>query len=341
LENINPIIKKPILICLTPVRNEDWCLNLFLTRTSTWADYIIIADQNSTDKSRIISMNFPKVILVDNFSDPYDESERQKILINKAREIKGDKIIFAFDADEVFPIGFEDTVDWKNILSSNPGDVFGFRWANITSDKKSYFESTFFYPWAFHDDGITPHGRYVKQMHSMRIPFPEHAENGWYHVKQFNVIHLAHIFSSRVYSKWRFYQCLEVFNNFKNNPISSFRSYNYQIEKFIPLKDNWITFKDGSSFYDMLNLNVNVFWFDFEVVRMLNAKGFKLFSNLSIWDDQWITSMDELGFKIKDPRNCLQKMLHFYLRSTQPFFPNYFIKFFDFFFKKYFFIKRV
>ncbi len=45
---------KPVLICLTPIRNEAWILERFLQCASLWADYIIIGDQNSDDGSREI-----------------------------------------------------------------------------------------------------------------------------------------------------------------------------------------------------------------------------------------------------------------------------------------------
>ena len=57
---------KPLLICLTPVYNEAWILPAFLKATSLWADYIIIADQMSTDGSRDIYKDYDKVIMVDN-----------------------------------------------------------------------------------------------------------------------------------------------------------------------------------------------------------------------------------------------------------------------------------
>ena len=45
----------PLMIVMTPVRNEAWVLPAFLESTSRWADYIIIADQMSTDGSREIA----------------------------------------------------------------------------------------------------------------------------------------------------------------------------------------------------------------------------------------------------------------------------------------------
>ena len=55
-----------ITIVMTPVRNEAWVLRAFLETTSLWADYIIIADQMSTDGSREIAKSYEKVILIDN-----------------------------------------------------------------------------------------------------------------------------------------------------------------------------------------------------------------------------------------------------------------------------------
>ena len=51
---------RPLLIVMTPVRNEAWVLHAFLKTTSTWADFIIIADQMSTDGSRDIYKQYEK-----------------------------------------------------------------------------------------------------------------------------------------------------------------------------------------------------------------------------------------------------------------------------------------
>ena len=58
--------ERPTIIVITPVRNEAWVLRAFLEATSLWADYIIIADQMSTDGSREIAKKYPKVVLIDN-----------------------------------------------------------------------------------------------------------------------------------------------------------------------------------------------------------------------------------------------------------------------------------
>ena len=55
----------PQIVVLTQVRNDAWVLRAFLEATSLWADYIIIVDRMSTDGSREIAQDYPKVILID------------------------------------------------------------------------------------------------------------------------------------------------------------------------------------------------------------------------------------------------------------------------------------
>ena len=122
---------KPLFIVMTPVRNEAWVLHAFLKTTSTWADFIIIADQMSTDGSRDIYKQYEKVIVIDNNNQDFNEAERQSMLVTKAREIANhrDCILFGLDADEIFSANYTNTNDWKEILMSNPGAVFWFKWA--------------------------------------------------------------------------------------------------------------------------------------------------------------------------------------------------------------------
>src|SRR5580693_6112239 len=128
---------RPNLICLTPIKNEAWELDVFLKCTSLWADYIILADQNSTDGSQEIAKKYPKVRLIENKSNEYDEAKRQRLLIDEARKIEGPRILFALDADEVFSANYLQSSDWQQIINSKPGDVFGFQWANIMADRKN------------------------------------------------------------------------------------------------------------------------------------------------------------------------------------------------------------
>ena len=115
----------PLLIVMTPVRNEAWVLHAFLKTTSLWADYIIVADQMSTDGSRDIYPLYEKVIVIDNTNPNFNEAERQSMLVAKAREVVAgrDCILFGLDADEIMPANWRETADGQHILNSIPGDV--------------------------------------------------------------------------------------------------------------------------------------------------------------------------------------------------------------------------
>ena len=85
---------EPLKVVLTPVRNEAWVLRAFLEATSLWADYIIIADQMSTDGSREIAKEYPKVILIDNNRKEMHMAATRRLLFEEAKKIEGEKLLF-------------------------------------------------------------------------------------------------------------------------------------------------------------------------------------------------------------------------------------------------------
>jgi glycosyltransferase involved in cell wall biosynthesis len=105
-------MERPTVICLTPVKNEAWVLERFLRCASVWADYIIIADQKSTDGSQEIARQFKKVILIENPSPTYNEFAREELLIEAARNISGPRLLVALDADEALTANFMNSVEW-------------------------------------------------------------------------------------------------------------------------------------------------------------------------------------------------------------------------------------
>src|SRR5205085_11499412 len=99
----------------------------FLQVTSQFADHIVVADQNSTDGSVDLYGRYPKVILIRNNSEEYDEADRQKLLIQKARElIPEPKILLALDADEMLAANAMRTSGWESMLKAKPGTVLCF-----------------------------------------------------------------------------------------------------------------------------------------------------------------------------------------------------------------------
>ena len=307
--------KHPLIIVMTPVRNEAWCLKAFLDSTSRWADFIVIADQISTDGSREIAQKYEKVVLIDNKNPDFNEAERQAMLVAKAREIaRGrDTILFGLDADEIFETGFEETEDWQKICLSAPGDVFWFKWAEICPDRKHYWLSpTTYYPWMFHDDGKEPHGNYVRNMHSMRIPYPIE-EQQMYHVDGFRVLHLAYLNPHRVAAKRRFY-CFVDWEMNDRRAVQLYRTYTQtkSEENVMDLDERMVVGDRGKNVLEDVDTTSTECWFDEYVAERLGRHSVKELRKLPIWDEEFCS-----GYCIKDPRRPVDRIIHRYLRQTQ------------------------
>lgn len=317
----------PLLIVMTPVRNEAWVLHAFLKTTSLWADYIIVADQMSTDGSRDIYPQYEKVIVIDNTNPNFNEAERQSMLVAKAREVAAgrDCILFGLDADEIMPANWRETNDGKHILNSVPGDVFWFKWAQLAPDKKHYGDSVF-YPWVFHDDGIEPHGNYVRNMHSMRIPYPIE-EKQMYYVNDFRVLHCGLLDINRIAAKNRFYQFVDWEMNHRH-PIKLARSYSGHYKKNIyhdiqfTLEDEVIAFP--FDLWAEIEMESTHTWFDNYIYDRLNNCPSSVLRKLDIWDEEFIRY-----YQIIDKRKWWDKLLHFYLHVTNQFKNNLIIRVVD------------
>lgn len=304
----------PLLIVMTPVRNEAWVLHAFLKTTSLWADYIIVADQMSTDGSREIYPQYEKVIVIDNTNPNFNEAERQSMLVAKAREVAAgrDCILFGLDADEIMPANWRETNDGKHILNSVPGDVFWFKWAQLAPDKKHYGDSVF-YPWMFHDDGVEPHGNYVRNMHSMRIPYPIE-EKQMYYVNDFRVLHCGLLDINRIAAKNRFYQFVDWEMNHRSS-ISLGRSYSQHYKKNIShdvqhiLENEAIAFP--FDFWSLIEMDATHTWFDDYIYERINNYPLFVLRKLDIWDDDFMHYYD-----VKDPRSFVDRMVHWYLHCT-------------------------
>lgn len=322
---------KPKLICMTPVRNEAWCLDVFLKCTSLWADHIIIADQNSTDGSREIALKYSKVILIENNAEEYNEAKRQNLLITEARKIEGPKILFALDADEVLSANYINTNDWHKIINSKPKDVFWFQWAQLLSDHINCWLPENYFPWMFHDDGLEAYGNYSRNIHSMRIPYPIE-EKQMYYVKDFKVMHLASLYPKRQQSKARFYQCVERLMN-NNDAITLFRQYQLgKIKKIERFDRIWVEGYNefGINIFGDLILNEKRFWFDDEVLNLIRRHGVNSFKDICIFDKEWLKTVN-----IDDPRNFGNKLIHQYLILSKDFSSIWAIKLIDRIFKKH------
>ena len=311
---------RPIVICLTPIRNESWILDMFLKATSLWADHIILADQMSTDGSREIAKKNSKVILIDNNSETFNEPERQRLLINEARKIAGPLLLISLDADEIFSPEIFYSQEWDKMLASKPGTIIEFRWANLFPGFKKYWKSEFF-PFAYMDDGAK-HDENSK-IHTARIPVP--ADASIIKMEEIMVMHFQYTDWKRMQSKHRWYQCYERISYPEKSALDIFRIYHhmYSINKDLirPLPKIWL------NEYKKMQIDITksdsdrVFWWDEKVLSYFDEYGTTYFSKLNLWAFNWKAVAEKLNNKNKlhyqDPRKLSDRVVQLYLKLTQ------------------------
>ena len=324
-------MSRPIVICLTPVKNEAWILDRFLKCASLWADHIIIADQFSDDGSREIAQKYSKVILINNPMTNYNEYEMRSLLFDEARKVPGPRLLIALDADEMLTANFLESPEWHKILNAKPGTVIGFRLVNIKPDLTSYWSPKKEFLFGFMDDGSEYKG---SKIHTYRIPIPD--TSSIIMLNEIKVLHYQYTDWDRMESKHRWYQCWERLNNPKRRPIDIYRQYHHmyaiasnEIQKLQP---EWFSGYEQLGI-DMLSVNRSEFYrWDKEVLDYFNEYGTAKFRREVVWDVNWLEITRKIddkysGTAIYDPRNNTEKYIHSWLTKTQPYASKIGIKF--------------
>jgi len=311
---------RPKIICLTPIKNEEWILDRFIRCSNLWADEIIISDQGSDDSSKEIALKYPNVRLIDNPLKEYDEWLNRKVLFEEARKIEGPKLFITIDADETFTPNFLNQDILDKILSIPPGTVLKSNFINIMPDFEHYWTGPISIPWGFMDDG----SEYVAdKIHTNRIIYPEKAEKVF--IDDIKIMHYQYTDWERMESKHRWYQCWERINNPDQSAIRIYRNYHhmYSVKKneLKKIPENWFSYylKLGINLR-LINKEYNYYW-DNIVLNYIKEYGANLFSKESIWNIDWVEKAKECGYKnfnnFKDPRSIFQKLLYWYLKKTQ------------------------
>jgi hypothetical protein len=321
-------MERPKIICLTPVLNEEWILERFLKCTSLWADHIIIADQRSTDGSQEISRNFPKVTLIDNASEVYNELDRQQMLLAEARRIPGPKLFLALDADEFLTANFLTSPEWETIVRAPPGTVIQFQWPEVFPDASglSYVRFPHDRPVGFMDNGAVHRGPAI---HSLRIPIPPRAP--MLIPAEIKLMHYCLHDRDRYESKIRWYQCYEHLESHKR-PLDLYRFYHRDLfvspSVIKPIPREWIQGYEQRGI-DMSTVHrEGSYRWDREVLRYFEKHGTAKFKRLALWDVDWTKLYhdlypDEPGKSFPDPRTRVDKFVGKWQQLTQPDFSHY------------------
>ena len=310
----------PTVICVTPVKNEAWILPRFLACASLWADHIIVLDQNSDDGSAQIALEYPKVRLVQNQNQQYDEPDMRARLFEEARRIPGPRLLIGLDADEAITANVFKSLEWDTVLNSQAGTVIAMHLANLMPDLQRCWVPNGQIVCGFMDDGSPYEGG---KIHTPRMPVPDQAPRMV--LKDLKLLHYQYTDWARMRSKHRWYQCWETLNMPEPRPYGVYRTYHHmnaiKPEDYRPIPSEW--------FQEYIERDIDMtstrkdpeYRWDREVAEYFQEYGTKRFSKLDIWDNDWKAVGRRHGYEkaeeFKDPRGILEKMMHRWLRRTQ------------------------
>jgi glycosyltransferase involved in cell wall biosynthesis len=277
----------PKIVVVTPVKNEAWILDRFLSVTSQFADYIIIADQNSTDGSQAICKQYSKVILIENKSEKFNEAERQLLLIKTARElILEHKIILALDADEILAANAIKTQSWQKMLQAQPGTVLFFEKPDIFITTHQCIRTGILTPLGYVDDGAE---HQPQSIHSVRIPMPEYATR--LHIHDIKIMHYALTRLDAHASKIRMYSVIEnvlgVGNTIGRRSRYTSKQDYLKLGNVEIAPNEWFTSWEEQGIDMHTILKQKYYSYDFEVLHYFHKYGLHRFWMEDIWKFDW------------------------------------------------------
>ncbi|MEA5580451.1 glycosyltransferase family 2 protein [Nodularia harveyana UHCC-0300] len=279
--------QKPKIVVITPIKNEAWILDRFLSVTSQFADHIIIADQNSTDGSQDICQKYPKVTLIENKSENFNESGRQLLLIQAARDlIPEHKIILALDADEILAANAIHTQSWQTMLKAKPGTVLFFEKPDLFVTTHQCLRTGILTPLGYVDDGAE---HQPQKIHSVRIPMPEYATR--LHIHDIKVMHYAVTRVDAHASKLRMYSVIENVLEV-SHPLSRRSRYTSKpdylsLGKLETAAQEWFTGWEKRGIDMHTIIKQKYYHYDFEVLHYFHKYGIKRFWTEDIWAYDW------------------------------------------------------
>jgi Glycosyl transferase family 2 len=294
----NQTNRKVILCC--PTRNEASNLKRMIPSWSTFTDHIIIADQNSNDDTKVIAAQFEKVILINNSDNDYNETNRIKLLVEKAREISDSAILLFLDADETLSGNVLDSPEWKIFCQSQPGTAGGFLWTQLWKSPWQYIASGYNAPqymrFAFIDDG-RPIGN-TAVMHGPRGVGVDNPKATFF----FNdvvCLHFPFVNFSRHIKKQNWYKAWWLTKGGKYYHTNRNHNWYHFIEtkNLSPIKPDWIL-PYSKLGIDITSVEINdIEWYDVEILRYFAKYGYKKFHLLDIWDEENWEHLRNLAIK--------------------------------------------
>lgn len=307
------VMNRPLLIVTSCTRNYGWVTRAFLEGNTRWADYIIIVDQMSTDGTREMCAEYKNVVILDDPDMSYKENIRAKRAFMKGRELAAgyDAIYFALDIDEVMPANWMLTEDGKKILNSKQGDMFQLEWANIMPEGETCTIGGWQYK-VFHDNGTAWQDAAI-QMHTPLLPYSSWDEIQMKSVRDFPLLHFGRFHEKWIFYKGVYYQFLDVHQKRSKSIVSLYRTYHsstYEDLQKQPIDNAWLF--DDVDLIGLVDVESAPIFFEY-IKELIAEDGIAKFQAIDVWTDELCGAIDE-----KDPRSLGWRLLHTYLRVSEP-----------------------
>jgi hypothetical protein len=278
------------VVVVTPVRNEAWILDRFLSVTSRFADQIIVADQRSSDDSRAMCSRYPKCTVIDNPADEFNEGERQLLLLRRARAlVPSPRIILALDADEILAANAVHTPSWQQMLAAPAGTIVCLERVDLYETPDRCMRHDRLTPLGYVDDGVE---HVPRDMHSVRVPIPDYAPRLL--LRDVAVLHYAALRPAALAAKLRWYGVLE--NVRGTCPWVFKRRLRYSHAMYVdftgagriePSSREWFRGWEDAGIDMRSVVQEHYYWYDFEVLRYFNEYGTRKFWLDDIWGFDW------------------------------------------------------
>lgn len=319
----------PPFIVTTPIRNEAWILEPFLSSTSLWADHILILDSGCDDSSLEICSRYPKVTLLP-FHEIYRDSEyhRRKDLLLAARTIHPQSIVFTLDADEIISSEILSEPRRNQILQEleKPGQSLLLPWIMLWKSPLHYrtephgIWSDRWMRCVYWDDGITLPS-FESFLHFPRVPRAFHNPE-----KKMSIPLLHYQFTAwkRTQIKQAHWRILEWdkgpqtwLNALRINLLYAITRETIDCQT-TPIPLQWIQ----GYLHHHIPLNTKIDedrpWLLQDILKRMNEKSPKYYAPIDLWDLPWeiyrqeslLTTPSLTSVSLNDPRTLIQQIIH-------------------------------
>ena len=281
-------------ITLMTLKNEEWIIDTTFPIIEKISDEIIVANNNSSDRSVEMLRNY-NVEIINSDSTTHSNKVRWKLL-DEARERYGNNnLIMCIDADEFVPPGLF-LKSKKNIESESPGTVFASPWVQVWRNVKQYRNDKSVWnpkvnskPFMFLDNGNIDYERtLILNDHTARVPMVNTLA-----VKKTNfpLIHLQFANWERSQIKQLWYQCIELTNGVDPDEINNkYKVASDEINiKYKNLKKKWI--KGVYLDPEIEKSKTFEIWHVEEINKMVNKFGIEKFQVLNIWKHDFVKNI--------------------------------------------------